>query len=258
MEDLVVVDVGNTETHLGLFRGDALRGKVALSTLPRLTTDEATMRLRDVLPLLGAEGAPHGAILSCVVPTQTEPWREALARTSTTRPLVVGPGLKTGVRMRYNDPSEVGPDRVADIVAARETYGAPIVAVDLGTTTNVEVVDSSGAFVGGIIAPGMRMGLRALSDAAARLPVIEVQAPQAVVGRSTREAMQAGVVYGEAARIDGLLDAVMGELGGPAPVVVTGDDARSLAALLRHDVTVDDTLTLRGLALLWQRNQRRR
>lgn len=256
MTDLVAVDVGNTETHFGVFSGDALLGRMALTTRVPLTVDEAEAQLRLVLGSLVRGASPRGAILSCVVPTLTGAWRGALARLSETRPLVVGPGLRTGMRMRYNDPSEVGPDRVADIVAARETYGAPVVAVDLGTTTNVEVVDAGGSFLGGVIAPGMRLGIGALAEAAARLPLIEAEAPQNVIGRSTKEAMQSGVVFGEAARIDGLLDGVLAELGGDAPIVLTGNDASFVAGLLRHEAVVDESLTLRGLALVWKRNQR--
>ena len=191
-----------------------------------------------------------------MVPTLTDVWRRALTAACGTRPLVVGPGLKTGLKMRYDDPSEVGADRVADVRAAREDYGAPVVVVDLGTTTNFEVVDAEGTFVGGIIAPGVALGARSLSAAAARLPMIELRAPAAVIGRNTRAAMQSGVVFGEVARIDGLLEAIAGELGTQAPVVVTGDGAEAMAALLRHDARVDETLTLRGLWHLWRANRR--
>ena len=149
-----------------------------------------------------------------------------------------------------------GADRVADARAARDDYGAPVVVVDLGTTTNFEVMDAEGTFVGGIIAPGVALGARSLSAAAARLPMIELRAPAAVIGRNTRAAMQSGVVLGEVARIDGLLDAVMAELGEPATVVVTGDGAEAISALLRHDAQVDATLTLRGLWSLWRANRR--
>lgn len=264
MRDLALVDVGNTETRFGLARGGELVGTRMLTTPARLTADEAEMRLCGVLASLGARGdrgvrdgdAVGGAMLSCVVPSLTRPWRDALARVSATRPLVVGPGLRTGVRMRYNDPSEVGPDRVADVVAASAAYGAPLVVVDLGTTTNFEVIDRDGTFVGGIIAPGLRLGSQALSRAGARLPAIELRAPGSVIGRSTQTAMQAGVILGEAARIDGLVDAIAGELGYEARVVLSGEDAPAMAALLQHEATVDEDLTLRGLALLWQRNQR--
>lgn len=258
MGELIVADVGNSETGFGLFREGRLVGQRTLTTARHVTTDEAEMCLREVLAFLDVPGPVGGAILSCVVPTLTDTWRMALGRVCESRPLVVGPGLKTGLRMRYNDPSEVGPDRIADVVAAREAYGTPVVVVDLGTTTNIEAVDGEGAFLGGIIAPGMRLGLRAVSDAAARLPLVEIAAPRHPIGRSTQEAMQSGIVLGEAARIDGLLGAVTAELGQEAPIVLTGDDAPSMAGLLQHEVRVDETLTLRGLALLWQRNRRPR
>lgn len=255
-KNLLAVDVGNTTTRLGLFVRGELAGTWELTTHERLTVDEARMQLAQAAALMG-EALPEEAILACVVPTLTDVWRRALAAACGCRPLVVGPGLKTGLKMRYDDPSEVGADRVADVRAAREDYGAPVVVVDLGTTTNFEVVDSEGAFVGGIIAPGVTLGARSLAAAAARLPMIELRAPSSVIGRNTRAAMQSGVVLGEVARIDGLLDAVMGELGESAPVVITGDGAAAMAALLRHEAHVDDTLTLRGLWSLWRANRGR-
>ena len=200
---------------------------------------------------------PAGSILSCVVPDLVDVWARALHAECGRRTLVVGPGLKTGIRMRYRDPAEVGPDRVADLAAALADYGGPLVVVDLGTTTNFEVLDAEGTFVGGIIAPGLALGAKALAQAAARLPRVELKAPASVIGTSTREAMQAGVVMGEVARIDGLVDLVLSELGCEAPVVVTGADATAMAALLRHEARADDTLTLRGLRRLYELNRRR-
>lgn len=250
---VLAIDVGNTFTRLGLFSGEGLTGTWELTTPARLTVDEAWLQVDQALRTLGGF-EPDGAILACVVPSLVDVWRRALARRCGCRPLVVGPGLKTGMRMRYDDPSEVGADRVADVVAARADHGAPVVVVDLGTTTNFEVVDCEGAFMGGIIAPGVALGARSLSEAAARLPMIELRAPSAVIGRNTRAAMQSGVVLGEVARIDGLLDAVMAELGQESKVVITGDGAREMAALLRHPAEVDETLTLRGLRHLWRIN----
>lgn len=268
---VLAVDVGNTQTNLGFFCGNTLVERRTLTTRHRLTSDEVLMSVRQVLEWeklpggarsqeLRWENAPrsfsHGSILSCVVPSLTDTWTRALGELCSTRPLVVGPGLKTGVRMHYKDPAEVGPDRIADVVAAKHAYGSPAIIVDLGTTTNIEVVDKNGAFAGGLIAPGLRLGAQTLSQAAARLPMIEIRAPRKVIGQTTRAAMQSGVVFGEVARIDGLLDAVMGELGYEASVILTGDDAATMAALLRHKATADDTLTLRGLQLLWEANQR--
>lgn len=251
---LLAVDVGNTVTKFGVFAADELAGTWEVTTSERCTADEAWAQAARAIDMLGAP-EPTSAILSCVVPSLAEVWRSALGKLCGTHPYAVGPGLKTGIRMRYDDPSEVGSDRVADAVAARETYGAPVVVVDLGTTTNIEVVDESGAFAGGIIAPGVALGARSLTAAAARLPMIELRAPERVIGRSTRSAMQSGVVLGEAARIDGLLDAVMDELGTDAPVVITGDGAAQVAALISHDAVVDETLTLRGLHHIWLRNR---
>ena len=258
---VLAVDVGNTVTRFGLFDAASgsdeleLLGSCELTTLAPVTADEARVRLGQALALL-PDVEPAGAILSCVVPSVTDAWRRACAAAVPSRALVVGPGLRTGLRMRYDDPGEVGPDRVADVVAARHRYGAPVVVVDLGTTTNLEVIDADGAFAGGVIAPGMALGAHALAEAAARLPEVELRAPAGVIGRNTRAAMQSGVVLGEAARIDGLLDGVAAELGCAPTVVLTGDDAAGVACLIAHDAEVDDTLTLRGLALLWAANAR--
>lgn len=251
---VLAVDVGNTTTGFGLFAASAAAEAEPLSTLTlttpaRLTSDEAYLQAIHVLTgLCGQTGVPPvRAVLSCVVPVLMEPWRLALDRLGGPRPLVVGPGVRTGIALRYRDPSEVGSDRLADVLAARRRYGAPVIVVDFGTTMNIEVVDRSGTFAGGIIAPGLALCARALDQAAARLPMIEIRPPREVVGRSTREAMQSGVVLGEVARIDGLLDRVFGSLGYEAPVVVTGEYAGELAGLVSHEAAVDPTLTLRGL-----------
>ena len=164
---VLAVDVGNTSTHLGIFEENRLLGTFEHTTPARITPDEARLRVREALGMLALD-VPGDAIISCVVPALADAWRRALVAECPGRTLVVGPGLKTGVRMRYDDPAEVGSDRVADVVAARETYGAPVVAVDLGTTTNFEVVDAEGAFAGGIIAPGVALGAASLARAAAR------------------------------------------------------------------------------------------
>lgn len=274
-------------------------GTCELTTPQSLTVDEACLQLGSVLELLGggeglcggvaagalvggatAGGGVGGAvavscageaadrtrvasILSCVVPSLSDVWAQALERSLGVRPLVVGPGLRTGMRMAYRDPAEVGPDRIADALAARQSHGSPVVVVDFGTTMNVEVVDASGAFAGGVIAPGLALGARALKQAAARLPQVELEVPSSVIGRSTREAMQAGIVLGEVARVEGLVGRVMGELGCEPPVVLTGTRAEDMARLLGEGplsglLSCDQTLTLRGLhQLLLGQAQRR-
>lgn len=275
---VLTVDVGNTSTRFGLFAQDGI-GAVAcalktweVTTPVRITPDEARMQLTQVLSVLvGSElragqldVRPIAGVLSCVVPSLEHAWNEALSSVCTRRCYVVGPGLKTGVALSYDDPSEIGPDRIADAVAARALYGAPCVVIDMGTTTNIEVIDAGGAFAGGIIAPGLALGARSLSSAAARLPMVDLHAPRRVIGRSTRDAMRSGIVLGEVARIDGMLDMVVAEMrqtgaaegGQRIPIVITGDNAQAMAALLHHEVTPEDTLTLQGLAELYRLNAR--
>lgn len=256
---ILAVDVGNTHTNLGLFEGDELAASWTLSTRKQTTPDEVLVALAGVMSLRGHAAqdalAVDGAVLSCVVPDLAPAWRAVLARVSGERPLVVGPGLKTGLKMKYNDPGEIGSDRIADLVAAKECHGAPVVVVDLGTTTNFEVLDDTGAFVGGIIAPGLDAAARAVSREAARLPEVEVRPPRSVIGKNTREAMQAGIVLGEAARIDGLVDLIWAELGYETKVVATGDGADSLAAISKRIGCTDPALTLAGLNLLYRRNR---
>ena len=246
---ILTVDVGNTFIRFGLFAEDsAAAQECPLATCEitppsSITADEARMRLMQVMGALAADAgvpgvlAPAAAVLSCVVPALERPWKAALSRTCTGRVLTVGPGLKTGIPVHYDDPAEIGPDRIADAVAARAVYGSPCIVIDLGTTTNIEVIDVHGTFVGGVIAPGLALGARSLSAAAARLPQVEPSAPTHVIGRNTREAMRSGVVLGEVARIDGMLDMVLAEMRatkaageGDVPIVITGDDAEALAA----------------------------
>ena len=267
---ILTVDVGNTFIRFGLFAEDSAAAQECplatceITTPSSITADEARMRLMQVMGALAADAgvpgvlAPAAAVLSCVVPALERPWKAALSRTCTGRVLTVGPGLKTGIPVHYDDPAEIGPDRIADAVAA-------CIVIDLGTTTNIEVIDVHGTFVGGVIAPGLALGARSLSAAAARLPQVEPSAPTHVIGRNTREAMRSGVVLGEVARIDGMLDMVLAEMRatkaageGDVPIVITGDDAEALAALVGHSLTVDDALTLRGLAELYRINQKPR
>ena len=254
-KSVLAVNVGNGLTRFGVFSAGELVGAWEASTPQHLTVDEARAQARAVLADLFAGAVPDGAILSCVVPSHTDAWLEALSGVAVTRALLVGPGLKSGVRMRQDDPSGVGSDRVANVVGAKELLGAPVTVVSLGTTTNIEVVDATGSYLGGTIAPGLMLGVRALATAAARLPLVELRTTPSVIGRNTREAMQSGVVLGEVARIDGLIDMVEAELGYEAPVVVCGHHAEVVASLMRHQATIDDALTLRGLAHIWYANR---
>lgn len=267
---ILTVDVGNSGTQFGLFRDNELIATWEVATRRYLTSDEARLALCGFFSVYERDQQtsatslnvemdfhPKDSILSCVVPDLTDVWTAALSAECGRKPFVVGPGLKTGIKMHYNDPSEIGSDRVADIVAAKETYGYPLVVVDVGTTTNFEVLDAEGAFAGGLIAPGLELSAKAISQAAAKLPIVELKVPASVIGKSTREAMQAGLVVGEVARIDGLIAMIWKELGCETPVVVTGDDAESLAAISMRITHADKTLILRGLKRLYDMNRTR-
>lgn len=254
---VLCVDVGNSDTNLGLFVGGELDATWTVTTTERMTADEARMRMAGLLRARdGKEAVCDDAVIASVVPGLTDAWVAAMRALCGRRPLVVGPGVKTGVKMRYNDPGELGADRVADLVAARAAYEPPFVVVDLGTTTNFEVVDEEGAFVGGIIAPGVKLSAKALADAAAQLAMVDLKAPASVVGKNTREAMQAGVVMGEVALIDGLIDMVQRELGYDVDVIATGSDAAAIAALSQRIARTDEHLTLRGLSMLHALNRK--
>jgi type III pantothenate kinase len=279
---ILAVDVGNTVTRYGLFEDDRLLATWDIATRDSLTADEARLSLHGFLDVwcgdnaaMESDGDLAGAmaeeamasvldrrflndgIISCVVPNLLGVYTDALQAEFDRPPLTVGPGLKTGMRMRYNDPAEIGPDRIADMVAAKASYDLPLAIVDLGTATNIAVLDAEGVYLGGLIAPGLALSARALSHAAARLPTIEITSPSTVIGKNNREAMQAGFVFGETARIDGLLEMIWDELGQEGEVVITGTDAGAVAEMLAREVQVDDTLTLRGLNLLYGLNRRR-
>lgn len=168
--------------------------------------------------------------------------------------MVVGPGLKTGIKLGYSDPSELGADRIAEMVGARDLFGAPLIVINLETTTTFEVINDKGEFEGGIIAPGLETSAKELANAAAKIPVVDLKAPKKAIGKSTREAVQAGVVLGEVARIDGLVTYIWRELGYKTKVVAAGADAKLIKTLSQ---TIDETaenLTLYGLKLLYDRN----
>lgn len=255
---VLAVDVGNSVTNLGLVRDGELAATWAATTFPRMTPDEAASRIADFLAARGGGAQVADGIVASVVPGLTDAWVEALRNACGQRPLVVGPGLRTGLRLNLRDPAELGADRVADLVAAKAAYPCPLMVVDFGTATNLEVMDAEGTVLGGILAPGLRLAARAVADAAAQLAVVDLRAPASVIGRTTREAMQAGIVIGEVARIDGLVDAVWRELGYKTQVVATGEDAPAMAALSQRITCADEHLTLKGLALLHAMNRKPR
>lgn len=252
---LLAIDVGNTQTVIGVYDGEKLRHMWRIATNKSHTSDELRLKL---MPLLQSEGiAPGelaGAALASVVPQLTHGWRSALRKLVGADPLVCTAD-SAGEELfptAYANPAEIGADRVADAVAARALYGQPVVVVDFGTATNIEVIDRDGVFAGGVIAPGVETSAAALFAHANRLSAIELEDPRTAIGGNTAQAIQAGIVYGEAERVDGLVRRIFDQLGYTAPVVATGGLASRVAPLSRTINQVNKELTLEGLRRIYE------
>jgi len=251
---LLAIDVGNTQTVFGLFEGDELAEQFRVGTEPTRTGDELAVLLRSFVDL----SALDGIVLSSTVPPLVREYEAFAERWAGAELLVLGPGVSTGMAIRYDDPREVGPDRIANALAARERHGAPAVVVDFGTSTNFDVVSPAGDYVGGVLAPGVEISMDALFLRAARLTRVPFVAPEQVIGKTTTSALQSGLVYGFAGQVDAIADRIREELEAPdAPVIATGGLADLIAPHTKTITEVDPQLTLHGLRLVWERSTSR-
>src|SRR2546423_8530504 len=252
---LLAVDIGNTQTHIGAFRGEELVEHWRFATVRESTADELGAALRNLLALRGLSFDDLDAsVASSTVPELAPEWVATATRYLDHEMLLIGPGVKTGMPIRMENPRELGPDRLVNAVAAYERVQGACIVVDFGTANTFDVVSAEGEYLGGIIALGVEISLEALFERAARLPKVDLEEPRALIGKSTVEAVRSGVVYGVAAQVDGIVRRVRDELGEEAEAIATGGLASHIVPHTETIDEVDDLLTLKGLRLIYGRN----
>ncbi len=254
---LLVLDMGNTNITLGVFDGDKLLLQSRMATDKHQMEDQYAIALMDLLRLYKIEASAFkGAVLSSVVPPLNHALSEAVRKVTGLTPLLVGPGTKSGLNIRIDNPASLGADLLVGAVAAVERVGYPCIVWDLGTATTVSVVDKDGAFRGGAIMPGIATAQRSLVENTSLLPSISLEAPARIIGANTITCLQSGAVYGNAAMLDGMNDRLVEELGCDAPVVVTGGLGKQIVPHCRHKATYVDELLLDGLRLIYEKNKK--
>lgn len=251
---LLAVDVGNTNIVLGVIDGKELVSSGRVSTNIHETEDECAMKIYSFLNLHNNIQI-DGAIISSVVPALVTTLKKAIYTVCKVNAIVVGPGIKTGLSIKIDDPAQLGADLVVGAVAAKEKYPLPAIIFDLGTATTGSVLDKDGNFLGGTITTGVKTSINALSAGAALLPQIDITAPKKIIGTNSIESMQSGCVIGTACMLDGLIDKFEQELGEKATVVVTGGLGKSIAKNCSHDMIIDENLLIDGLRIIYNKNK---
>jgi len=252
---LLTIDIGNTNITLGAYDGSILKLTARLATENGKTADQYAVEIKNLLSLyeIGAEEI-EDCIISSVVPLVGKSISSAVSKLCHIVPLVLGPGVKTGLNIKIDNPAQLGADLVAGAVGALEEYTMPCVIIDMGTASTVSVLDKNGASLGGVIAAGVRLTLKALSENTAQLTSIPIEAPKSVIGKNTTECMQAGLVYGTAAMLDGLLEKIENELGETPTVIATGGLSKEIIPHCNYNIIYNENLLLDGLRSIYEKN----
>lgn len=255
---ILAVDIGNSNIVLGGVDQDGIRFKAKLRTETTKTSDDYCIDLRILLDVNGVGGTSiEGAIIASVVPEVLNSMKTAIRTLTGKIPLVVAPGLKTGLKIGLENPSQTGADIVVACVAALREHKPPLIVIDMGAATTIMVLDASGTFVGGSISPGVKMSLDALTERTALLPGLQLDQPKQTIGRNTNDAMRSGIMLGAAAMLEGMCQRMEEELGAEATVIATGTMAKFVTPLCRRPIQYDRDLLLKGLAILYRENTKR-
>ena len=252
---ILAIDMGNTNIVIGGIDEQKTYFEERITTVHSRTSTEYALLIKDILELHSIDKSQiEGGIVSSVVPPLNAPIQSAIKKIFGRRPLMVGAGMKTGLNIIMDNPKTVGSDQIVDAIAALQEYPCPIIVIDMGTATTMSVVDKSGNYTGGVIIPGLKVSLDSLSSKAAQLPYISLDIPGRVIGKNTIDCMRSGILYGNAAQMDGIIDRMEEELGETASVVATGGLSRFVTPLCRHKIHYDQALLLKGLLVLYRKN----
>ncbi|MCR5476490.1 MAG: type III pantothenate kinase [Lachnospiraceae bacterium] len=253
---ILAVDMGNTNICVGCVDDETVHFTERISTDLGKTELEYAVLLKTILELYGISPEKiDGVIISSVVPRLTHVVKNAIRKVTSQNPMVVGAGIRTGLNIRIDDPGTLGADLAVDSVAALNYYGAPCIVIDMGTATTMTAIDRDRNYIGGIIFPGVNVSLQSLVDTTSLLPGISLATPKNVIGRNTMDAMKSGIIYGEASRIDGMIDRFEEELGYETTVVATGGLAGVIVPNCRHEIKLDPDLLLKGLKVIYDKNR---
>lgn len=254
---LLAIDIGNSNIVIGGIEENKTRFEARIATDRIKTSDQYGVEIKSMLDLFHvALDEVEGCIISSVVPPVFNAVRTGVVKVTGKNPMVVGPGIKTGLNIHMDDPTSVGSDRIVIAVAALQEYKPPLILVDMGTATTIEVVDQGNTYLGGCIIPGVRVSAEALSSRASQLPGIQLDKPKRVIGKNTVECMRSGIMYGAAAMLDGMLDRMEEELGKKTTVVATGGMAQFIAPLCKREMKLEKDLLLKGLNIIYKKNKK--
>ena len=252
---LLTIDIGNTNITLGAYNSNYLTFTARLATDPRKTDDQYAIEMKHVLSLYNIQSERiEDCIISSVVPSVAKSVSNAISKLCGIVPLMLGPGVKTGLNIKIDNPAQLGADLVAGAVGAIDSYKMPCVIIDMGTASTISVLDRDGSFLGGVISAGVRLTLKALTENTALLSSIPIEAPKSVIGTNTTESMQSGLVYGTAAMLDGLLEQITKELGEKPTVIATGGLSRDIIAHCKTNIIYSENLLLDGLRAIYEKN----